>query len=526
MAQLLLRDLKAAGEDFEWYPTTDEMIAVVWRNARKIGSLLDIGAGDGRVLERFGEWSEHGVRKYAIEKSRIHIDNMPADISIVGTDFHAQSLIDKQVDCIFSNPPYAEYEEWVVKIIKEANADTVFLVIPERWSSRMVQEALASRDAVARVLWSGDFSTADRMSRAKVNIVKINLRDGSCGVQRHLKVDPFDAWFDEYFKGFTRAEPCQDEQEKPRLKDELVAGQNLIERLDKMYADELSTLLMNYKTLAELDADLLKELGVTVSAVRDGLRQKIEGLKNTYWKELFDHLNSITDRLTSKSRNSMLEKLHASCNVDFSIDNAYAVVMWAIKNANEYFDQQLMEMFKDLSEPECVKNYKSNERTWTKDRWRYKNEENYTHYTLEYRIISERWYAAQSEKGYSWDYENGLHKDAHAFVNDIFTIARNLGFYVIGDSRYRKWEGGQQQTFTCAGRNFLKVRAYKNGNLHMKFDQEFIKTFNIEASRLLGWIKTPQEAAEEMDVDLDFAVARFNSNLMLTAAQGRKMLTG
>jgi len=41
----LLTQLKNAEQDFEWYPTTDEMLQAVARHCGDIYSLLDVGAG-------------------------------------------------------------------------------------------------------------------------------------------------------------------------------------------------------------------------------------------------------------------------------------------------------------------------------------------------------------------------------------------------------------------------------------------------------------------------------------------------
>jgi hypothetical protein len=40
----LLTQLKNAEQDFEWYPTTDEMLQAVARHCGDIYSLLDVGA--------------------------------------------------------------------------------------------------------------------------------------------------------------------------------------------------------------------------------------------------------------------------------------------------------------------------------------------------------------------------------------------------------------------------------------------------------------------------------------------------
>ena len=536
----MLFSLKESAEDFEWYPTTDEMIGVVFRHCGNISSMLDVGAGDGRVLEkidklciaRANKQDEHRnhwvslIDKYAIEMSLVHIENMPQDISIVGTDFRSQTLIDKKVDIVFCNPPYSEYEDWATKIIKEANAKKLFLIMPDRWTnSKLIEHALSQRSASSRVIWSGDFMDADRRARAKVDIVEILITNAERDYERE-KTDPFDVWFTEYFAGFEKLNPVDDEgdeEEKPNPMREIVEGQNLIERLSQLYDNELKSLLGNYKTLSKLDATLLKEIGVSTDEIRKALKLKIEGLKNKYWQELFDNLDKVTNRLTSKSREKMLEKLKASCNIDFSIENAYALVIWVIKNANKYLDQQLIEVFKELTDPECIKNYKSNIRTWEKDRWRYK-EQRHTHYTLEYRIITNQYTAIKKEE-YGYGFTNNLSDGCHKFINDIFTIANNLGFSNMSDSRYRQWESNKEQEFYFNNKTLVKIRAFKNGNLHLKFNQDFIKTLNVEASRLLGWIRSPQEAVDEMGIDINFAKSKFKCNLLFGVTEGQKLLT-
>ena len=99
--------LKNNDEDFEWYPTTDEIIQKMNRYIKeKLDgefnrfSFLDIGAGDGRVLDSF----ENSNKLYAIEKSLLLIEKMSKNIMVIGTDFLQQTLLDKKVDIIFSNP--------------------------------------------------------------------------------------------------------------------------------------------------------------------------------------------------------------------------------------------------------------------------------------------------------------------------------------------------------------------------------------------------------------------------------------
>ncbi|WP_097105760.1 methyltransferase [Nitrosomonas ureae] len=184
-----LAELNATGSDFEWYPTTNEIISAFHRHAnhRRPASILDIGAGNGKVLTRFKELNERGsddhdhyhTEYFAIEKARPLLDSLPVDVGILGTDFWEQSLLDKSVDCIFSNPPYSEFVEWSVKVIREANANYIYLVIPQRWKNQQpILNAIEARKATYEVIGEFDFlSSEDRTARTKVDLVFISLCD-------------------------------------------------------------------------------------------------------------------------------------------------------------------------------------------------------------------------------------------------------------------------------------------------------------------------------------------------------------
>lgn len=481
----LIENLKQNDQDFEFYPTTKPMIELIYKDLICLNaasySILDIGCGNGNFFTKFAEIGDKVQinKKFAIEKSEILISNMPADVIIVGTDFWQNTLIDKEVDVVFSNPPYSEYEEWAEKIILEANCKKIYLVIPERCkNSDRIANALKLRNAIAESLGSFDFLDAERAARAKVEVLKIRI------IEYKDSKDPFNVWFNQNFQ-FEKAAEFGHKERDEAIKNELEAGQNLIEILANLYSKEFEKLIRNYQAICSLDASILKEISVDTYKIKNGLQEKIKGLKYTYWKRLFDGLGSLTNKLTSKSRKRMLDKIFDNSTIDFTASNAYAVVIWAIKNANLYFSEQLKEVYRDLTETDCVKKYKSNKRTWEKDSWKYKKEN--THYSLDYRVIT---YAGICGGWGKTDYQQIL-------INDVNVIARNLGFDYIGD-----------------------VKTFKNGNIHFRFEKEFIKAFNIEAARLFGWIKSPEEAAEEFHDDCrvteEEAKKYFKRNFLLT----------
>ena len=130
----LLADLKKEGEDFEFYPTSNEVINVLKKD---IGSMrfarsakfLDIGAGNGKILDNFKD----DFKCFGIEKSQILSTILQEEFVLLGTDFMEQTLLDKKMDVIYSNPPYSLYAQWSKKIIMESYSKLVYLLIPSRW---------------------------------------------------------------------------------------------------------------------------------------------------------------------------------------------------------------------------------------------------------------------------------------------------------------------------------------------------------------------------------------------------------
>lgn len=529
-SRALINQVAGSDQDFEWYPTTTEIINKIKKDISKLErywhktpSVLDCGAGDGRVLMALTDGD-----RYAIEKSRPLLDAMDKGIFVVGTDFHQQTLIDKKVGIVFSNPPYSEYEQWAVKIIREANASHIYLVIPERWEKcQTIIEAIEARNAKYKVIGQFDFLEADRAARANVHIVRISLTRGM-----YDESNPFDLWFRENFK----LEIAKDERSKyemfegardsvqTRAEKELVSGTDLVQVLERLYQRDLTKLMENYKALETIDPELLRELDVNLESVKSALQMKIENLKDVYWKEFFERMEKITRRLTTRNRKHMLEKLMAHTHIDFTVSNAYAISIWAIKNANGYFDDQLVNTFERMVEKANVINYKSNKKTFTDECWRWHDRQRHENFSLDYRVVLEHVGGINTSQ---WEYERrqygGLSQGAAEFLNDIRTIADNLGYSVEGHrpAEQFEWESRTQIEFHCKDRRtekekvLMAVRAFNNGNLHIKFDQDFMCRFNVEFGRLKGWLKDHRQAAEELSVPVELAAESFGSNIRL-----------
>jgi SAM-dependent methyltransferase len=519
MSTKLLQTVIDQEQDFEWYPTDSRMLKVVHRDIMKVFpvarglSLLDCGAGNGKVfdvltkLDREANPDNERVRlladKYAIEKSRPLIDAMPKDIFMVGVEFFENTLMDKKVDVVFSNPPYRQYTEFSEKIIAEANARIIYLIIPSRWKvNYRILNAIELRGAKYKVLDSFTFEKAEtRQARAKVDIVRVSLdhidQDGSLSLHTGNKVDPFEAWFKEEFGDFTKEKEEPDYRKKAtyaktlkeKTENALVEGTGLIEALENLYEQEMDHLAKNYKSLSELDPDLLKVMDISLEAVREGLKQKIEGTKNVYWRELFSNLDKITNRLTQKSRREMLDTLFKHTHVDFNTSNVYAIVQWAIKNANQYFDDQLIQVYSQLIGKANIELYKSNQRILKDFDWGYLSirvPKDLDRFKLDYRIVAHRTGGISNQ----WDAINGLSPYATALIDDLVTIGNNLGFECEQKTQDYQWETGKKHLFsyrelkTGKEGTLFEVKAFLNGNLHFRMGQKFIRALNIEHGRL------------------------------------------
>lgn len=537
-ATATVRQLKENDEDFEWYPTTKAIIAKVAHDISdqrdrhcRSHSILDIGAGDGRVLKGIeavlnDRDSHDHVELYAIEKATVHLSAMPKDITVIGTVFEEQTLADKPMAAVFCNPPYSQFIEWMLKIVNEASAELVYLVVPVRWRNYdAIQHALDNRSGTVTSLGEFDFENADRAARARVEVLRIEFsyehRDAFDSVLESMmpELDIFD-------------QPLPEEEQVTIDRDLIKSGRNLVEVFVESYERDLMRMLNNYKSALTIDPKVLAEIGASKRMLLDAIKLKIKGMKNRYWELLFSELDTVTKRLATKQRKAFLESLRSKVTIDFTEKNIYSVLIWVSKWCNDYFDEQLIQLFRTLSTDSCVVRYKSNDRVWTKGNWRYQHrddENTPTHYMLEYRIVLSHGGIATSP--YEWDRHKNLGLQEHAMdlLMDIVTVANNLGFSCSDSPKNYTWESNVQHKIMLEnGEPLIAVRAFKNSNMHLHFNPKVMLAINVEAGRLLKWIRNPQEACEEMQVDglaaLDI-INMFGSNLRIGTDAGILKLT-
>lgn len=529
----LLKQVKENNQDVEWYPTTDEILNVLVRHANIFDSVLDIGAGNGKALGRF-----KGDR-YAIEKSTILLDSLPSDVVIVGVDFHQNTLIDKSVDLIFCNPPYSEYEQWVVRIIKEANANEIYLVMPVRWQNNdNIANAIKDRHTTGKVLGVFNFENSeDRKARATVNLVKIDLgrRD------RHDYLTPFELFFKERFGDITTNDKVNswdvDDERRKVIKNELIKSGDLITTLIECYVGDLKKLEQNYTAITSLDADVLIDFKINLDSLIRGLESKMRGLKSLYWRELFSRFGKVTNRLTSYAQDAFLSQIFRNTSVDFTRQNIFAITDWVIRNANTSFNDQILEFYERMIERANCRAYKSNERVFEQERWgwngRRARDDNDKYSNTAMGLLNQIIISHGTNEGYSGENSVTLRDSAIDYFNDLRVIAEQLGYPIstelmAGDSKvgysflrlnrnhnlfikeairgvkYRTWYERDGKVYVL-----YQAKMFKNGNIHIKFNQEFMNKLNIIYGKNKGWLSNPQQASEEMGIKVKEAKKHF-----------------
>lgn len=553
----LIKKIKEENQDFEFYPTTTEIVNDLQKilNERyfeKYSSVLDIGCGNGCFFDKFcKDENFKKIEKFGIEKSTVLLNNLlDKDISIVGTDFYEQNLIDKKVDLIFSNPPYSEYVQWTKKIISEGNSKRIALVIPSRWQkNEEINEIIKKRNFDCQIIGTYNFENAERKARAEVNLLYLSPKENrtvkNYEYEEKIK-DPFDFWFENTFK--FQAEKAEsysssysfNEKIKKNLVNELILKGDSAEMLVELYQKDLNELYQNYKKLEELDSSLFQELNVNIGNLKDAIKLRLKGLKSVYWNMLFERYEPITNRFTSTTKNKILDKFKNNTQIDFTLGNITQLTLWLIKNSNKLFDEQIKNYFFSLCKSENIHRYKSNKR-WDDETWQYiKNaaKRNYNslyhedkqlmkNIMLDYRIVVTD-YSNFRASYYGYDRCN-MESSCRDFLCDTLIIAKNLGFdiYLNVPSSYEEIYMSQWKNFDIenqAGEIFANVKLYKNGNRHIKFNQKFMKKLNVEMARINGWIKDKTDAMKQFDLS-DMEVEEFwNSNLKITYNEKTKLI--
>lgn len=534
-----IADLKSNNTDYEWYPTTDSMIETVIKDVKTADgynsakTILDIGAGDGRVLEAFrADKTLYTPTLLAIEKSPNHVARWSKNITFVGGDFYESQVNSSKVDIAFSNPPYSDYENWTVTLIKNIRATVIYLILPERWvKSERIQAAIESRGLLAKVVATDDFSAADRKARGKINIVRLisegfkrrirlieeGYKEASFGEYSFFRSnsgkDPVDVWFEEMFPRLAALTATQSNYTTSEASDvedrtyQIFKTTNTIDDLVMLYQIQADKVLEAYRKINECDANVFIELQIDLSAIKETLKARMGGLRAKFWQAFIHNYKPITERLTAKYRDKILSTLITRAeDISFNTTNAFIVTQMVISRANEYSDDQVTDFFYKLSDPKTVTLYKSNQKVFSAEQWRYCSNpaDRPSHYTLDYRIVQHRLFNEDS---------------IVPTISDICIIARLVGMKVPKSCNGSQFDNakiamGERVSidYTESGetKTLFDVKFYKNGNQHLFLNKEFALRLNIYIGKLLGWVSNTDEAFEQMKNKDNISKADFN----------------
>ena len=548
----VVRELKQRGEDHEWYPTTEEQIQIVARDVLSLKEhyeftssygddvrLLDIGAGDGRVLQGLKstiESEDFQVELLAVEKASLHTQGYrQKQITLLGTDFHEINFISKSTHIAFVNPPYSQFSFWLSTLINQLNFSVLYAIVPERWQDDPAIKASIERRGIknADVLASSDFFNADRQARAKVQIVRFSFNDFEADAERVERIKrserprhyqpilgqngtcPFQLFIEQELglkQSYSKTtEKFNEYEEKERIREqmategsacyELIRSKGVLSALLDNYEQDVTETLKQYQKIGELNPVLLQELGVDYDALRKGVKAKLFGFRNVYWSLLLEHMKALSERLTAKHKQVLLNTLAAN-QLDFTYTNAVYIIGYGVELANELIEQSLIDVFESLTSEDAIqRHYVSNQHMY-KDEWRHNHGDPNRHakYVLDYRFISSHY---SNFSSYSW--EHGLKEDAREFTNDIVVALKLLGYDQFTYSMdYQHISAGDKLVIRGEDANgketeLLSIRYYGNGNRHMRFNQRAMLRLNVTISRLLGWVRNKAEFTAETE---------------------------
>ena len=556
-----IRTLRAADEDFEFYPTTPEILEAMkkdiwaylrsheddyadrnrdrvhihtdWEGSKQkerldIHSFLDIGAGDGRVLDYLDkEQGSSHCHKYGIEIARAQADDLiRRGVFIIGRDYWDVDLSDQYYSLIFSNPPFSQLERWVNKILYECNFSILYLVMPIRWKNLTdIKKELERYEAT--IVGEFDFSEADREARGRVNLVRINApwhkeegignkKNKYTGHQQSVE-DAFERWVREYIAEFPEEEntPWQVEEEQA-----LALRNSPIDQLLIDYEQEKQNLAEAFRAIGKLEPAIIKLMGQDKNSMLEIIRKAIEGLKSKYWRAAFDKLEPVRKRMIRKTRERIFEKIKEFISLDFNADNIYSIAIWIINNTNVGILDQIGEVFDEMTTAEYIEQYKSNKH-WTKSDWRH------THSSYKYDKLPARWKLGLDYRiviaTYNYDRYASQH---HTLVDDFIIICSNLGFEISPNCEpdYKQHQS-EQEFYTLDGELAFTMRYYTgNRNAHLKINKKLLMKFNIEVAKIRKWMSEPDDVVQEYGVPKDEAVKMWNSGVALLGSSDVQML--
>lgn len=542
----LVKTLKFNQEDFEFYPTTADIINAIKTDLENKAyfhnsniNLLEIGAGDCRVTLALKESKTYHIcDALVIEKAVTHIKNLPKSVTLVGTEFFETTLAIIETDVIFCNPPYRQYDVWADNIIRNCFASVVYLVIPERWvDNKLINDALKQRGMMAKVIYSGDFFQADRKARAKVDVLRIVLNSNVISEEAKkykgydvefsigVKSDPLAEMLGNFDKQSDLSKYDEEIALSNQLNELIVQGGTIVDMVN-FYNKDLDQLKADFEAICKISPKVLKIIGVRRETLMKSIKREMTNLKSIFWKQFLDCYEPITSRLTKNSRDSLYKHVLANCyGIDFTESNCYAMTIISIERANTYTDEQIKELFFKHADKDNLSTYKSNQKVLSKQQWRYQADsyqrkshvenilEAYSYCKLEYRLVCSYWYST------NWQGNTDV-SNIKDIINDYIVIARTLGMNLDFLTCDTYLDVGHKITYSYTKQNkvvnLFDIRFFKKGTYHIRLSQEFALRLNVAIAKLFGWVTSAEQAAEELQESLSDVAEAFANTTHIT----------
>jgi hypothetical protein len=525
----LVQTIKDNSQDYEFYPTTDEIIqCIVSKVASRYNdyvNILDVGCGNGKTLQKLGRYlsnknsglnSKHVTKLLGIEKSGALRGVCSSDIAIVGCDFSQSNLSNRKLGLVFCNPPYSQFELWACKLLLECDCQDLVMVLPKRWSeSSRISEIMQKRGVVAEVLGAFDFLEGERQARAEVDVIRIKgLKRKSSYFSEVLKDvikdDDFIVW---------RTYDSKKSQEKTDLKSKLedkegnllVTGDDYVQMLVSLYNDELDKLKKLLEALGNIPTDVFYELAVDFEKLLKVVEDKYSDIDHRYWQEVITRLAPITKRLITKERQELLDYVN-DLQLDFNAENIYHAVVVCIKAVNVNVDKQVLSVYNKLIEDCNVEAYKSNKRVFSDDNI---NTKQPSKLKLSCRVVKSFTGIRTRFSSNLWKDDFQLTETCRYFLSDLVVIIKNLGYSLDSAAYLREFENAHwAKNYYIAGeKNYImgnygnlqniiivEFKFFKNGNIHFKFNSDFLTKLNVIKGKLEGWLHDKKDVMQEFNV--------------------------
>ncbi|MDK9793693.1 DUF4942 domain-containing protein [Vibrio sp. D431a] len=530
--------IRGSVEDKEFYPTTDEIIEVVKndihsKSSYKAISLLDIGAGDGRVLTgvmgddiddcdsrmKYDLNHQRGVNTlYGIEQSSQLTSLWHQNIIPAGTDFFDTDLMLIDARFTFTNPPFSLIEPWIYKVITESNSEFCYIVSPLRWrESETIKDAINKRNAEIESLGIFSFKNGDRPVKegndlAELFIVKLGHSDSKSFVaplklmlEEMLGEDRQEIPDHKKYPVKTRLQKSI--KETSNQDHSLVKAGDYVEAMVELYEKEKAKIYEAISKLQSIDPSVLSGIGVNIYDATLNMRRELNNLRVSYWKELFQNTRDLGEIIDTDTTYTFSKLFEDQTKLEFNKANIRTVMLWCLRNVRAYCKIQTQKNIETLFTSVNIRAYKSNQSRFIDGDWDYAGHapRGVSHFclnTTKRLIIS--WYVRRVSDG---AISSGkLHYNISNELKNLCVIANNIGFPVnnINEISDQNWESGKVREIfytdkeTGKTKTLFKAKVFKQGTIHLNMDKDFINFLNVEFGRMKGWVTTPKEAAEEM----------------------------